>query len=261
MPPVLDENGNEIPAVTFNEKQQEKVNQLIREKQGEAARAVREQNVALEAEKATLAADLAAARADLAKAKTPATKAAAKDEIEALQTQMAEMKAANTGSLQELERANRVAEAAKKEATEAKSETLKVRKEVAIQRAASKLAFVDLGMVTKLTEDSIKWDETKGRFMVVSETGGERLNTALEPMTLEDFYKEFAVSSPYLVRSEARGGAGSSQGQGGNANGKLQPEQIFGKDGDSRLANKLALQDIKEYQRLKVLAKESGLLK
>lgn len=259
---MLDANGNEIPAVvTFDAAQQEKVNSLIREKQGEAAREVRAQLAAKEAEATTLAADLAAAKADLAKAKTNTGKAAAKDEIESLTQQMAEMKAANQGSLQDLERANRSSEAAKKEVLEAKNETLKVRKEVAIQKAASKLNFVDLGIVAKLTEDTVKWDEGKGRFFVIGENGGERLNTALEPMTLEDLYKEFASQNPYLIRADARSGIGSSQNQGSATNGKYTPEQIFGKNGDSRLANKLALSDMKEYHRLKTLAKESGLLK
>lgn len=261
---MLDANGNEIPAivpVVFDEKQQEKVNQLIREKQGEAAREVRTQLAAKEAEATTLAADLAAARADLAKAKTPSAKLEAKEEVAELLAQMSEMKVANNLSTQEAERAIRESQTFKKEAQDAKSETMKVRKEVAIQKAAAKSNFIDLGIVSKLTEDAVRWDADKNTFSVISESGGVRLNPSLDPMTLDDLYKEFAASNPYLVRPDARGGSGSSQNsQGLSSNGKYDVAQIFGKDADSRVANKLALENIKEYQRLKAVAQENGLI-
>lgn len=257
---ATDANGNEIQAVTFDEKQQEKVNALIREKQGEAAREVRAMNAALEAEKTSLASELAAAKAALAKA-TPANKGKAAEDVAELHAQMAEMKVASQTALQELENTKRLAADKVREALEAKSETLKVKKEVAMHKAVSKLQFVDPSMVQKLTDDSVKFDEAKGKFIVISESGTEKLNSSMEPMSLEEFYKDFAANNPYLVRAEARGGAGSSQSQSGlSSNGKYELKQIFGKGSNPGLANKLALENPQEYQRMRAAAKENGLV-
>jgi len=261
---AVDANGNVILAneepVTFDERQQAKINALIQQKQGEAAREVRAELATAKAAEAALAAELATAKAALAKA-TPAGKGKAAEDVAELQAQVNEMKLASQSTLQELETTKRLAMDKAKEVADAKNETLKVRKEVAMHKAVGKLSFVDPAMVAKLTDDSIKWDEQKGRFVVISESGTEKLNASMEPMSLEEFYKGFATENPYLVKADARGGAGSSQSQVGlSSNGKYEVTQIFGKTSNADLANKLARENKQEYMRLRTVAKENGLI-
>lgn len=247
-------------AVTFDEKQQEKVNSLIREKMGEAAKETRAKLSETESILANAKAELESLRAELAKA-SKHKPAAGEPTVEELKSQIEEMKSVSQRSLADLEQQKRLALEKAKEANDAKAETLRVRKEVAIHRAASKAQFIDLNVVTKLTEDNVKWDEGRNKFIVVNESGTERLSSSMDPISLEDFYKEYAANSPYLIRPDARSGAGSSQNQSGlSSNGKYDVKQIFGKDSVPALANKLAKENKVEYNRLKQVARENGLI-
>lgn len=258
---ATDPKPGEETVVTFDEKQQEKVNQLIREKQGEAAREVRAELATVKASMESLRTELTTAQADLLKAKTPTQKKDAKEDIDALNAKIDEMKTVHTTIQQELERHKTEVLNARKLASDKSQEVMTVKKQVAIQGAAGKANFVDVNMVTKLTEDSVKFDDTKNRWVVLGDNGQERFNSTMEPMTLDEFYTEYASKNPFLVRSDVRGGSGSTEAQrsGLSANGKVTIEQLFGPKSDSRIANAFAKENIAEYRRMKTRAKELGL--
>lgn len=91
-------------------------------------------------------------------------------------------------------------------------------KDQAIRDAATSnqnYEFVDLKAVRKLTEDSIFWDEDSESW-VIKENGVIKKNSSLLPMTLAEFYAEFASQHPYLVKGTTKAGAGS--GEGGRSN-------------------------------------------
>lgn len=243
-------------AVTFDEAQQARVNELIREKQGEAAKTIRAELATTQASMAQLQADLTAAKEALAAAK-PEEKVTNKEEVETLRAQLAQARVTTEAEIQRLkDQANERG----REALAAKTETVTYRKQNAIKDAAAKVGFVDVGAVGKLTSENIKFDEAKGKFIVVDDGGSERLNAAFEPMTLEEYYSEYGAKNPYMVRSDARSGTGSTESRGTTSDGKFDVAQIFGQKSIAALANNLAKTNMKEYQRLKVIAKQSGLI-
>jgi hypothetical protein len=109
-----------------------------------------------------------------------------------------------------------LAKAKEKEAADAAAEAMRIRKEVAISRAASKQNFYELDVVMKMTQDSIEWDDETKKF-VVKENGIIKQNSSLEPMSLEEYFSSFAAQRPYLVNGDVKGGAGSSESKSNSA--------------------------------------------
>lgn len=246
----------------YTPEQQAHIDQLIREAQGRAASDTKAELQRTQSEIANLRTDLEAAKAAAKNATSKTGKDAANADVAALEAQMAEMRNASQSTKQELERLQSALKAKDTEVLTAKQEATNVRKQVAITNAASKVNFVNTEVVSKLTQDSIKYDESKGRFVVLGENGAERMNASYEPMSLDEFYTEFASKNPYLVRGSVKTGTGSTESGrfDVSANGKYEVKQIFGKGSDSKLAMTLYKEDPKEYQRLKGIAKSSGLI-
>jgi hypothetical protein len=254
-------NEQNTGKVTFDDAQQARVNELIQEAMGRAAREAKEELKTIKTQFTELQSELTAAKAAAAKAKTPGQKAEAADDIERIQAEMAEVKNAAELSKQEAERLKSQLQAKDKEVKDANGKALEIQKTHAMLTAASQVNFVDVNIVTKLTGDQVKYDDASGKFVVLNEQGTPRMNSAFEPMTLAEFYQEYANKHSYLVRGDVKGGAGSSESQrSGSQIGKYSVEQIFGKNSNAALANKLAKTDYKEYSRLKIQAKEQGLI-
>jgi len=246
--------------VTFDEAQQKRVDELIREAQGRSARDVRQE---LETTKATLTSlqqELEAAKA-LSKSGTASERKEAKDDASALQAQIDEIKRAGESTKAELERARQAMIAKDKELNSVRESELNTRKRVAIQGSASKLGFVDLDDVMALTERNIQWDSDKGKWIVMGDGGVPRVNSAYEPMGLDEYYADVASKKPWLVRSDTKGGTGSTEASRSSLNnGRYAVEQIFGQKSDPSLANKLAKDNPAEYRRLKQVAREAKLI-
>lgn len=71
--------------------------------------------------------------------------------------------------------------------------------------------FTNNTFVVKLTDDMVEYDEALKTY-VVKENGVVKENASLDPMTLAEFYADFAAKNPGFVSSDARGGAGSTPG-------------------------------------------------
>lgn len=84
-----------------------------------------------------------------------------------------------------------------------------VKKDVALRNAASKLNFANVDMVLKLTGDSVSLDADSGQYIVRNEDGHIIQGDDMRNIKLEDYFAKFAEANPYLVKSDARGGAGS----------------------------------------------------
>lgn len=241
--------------VTFDEAQQEKINELIRDAQGRAAKELREEALNAKKEAAELKARLEALEAEKA---TQADKPK-KDADADLRAEMDRVKQVHRD---EIASARKLAEAKEREAVQASDALTSMKKQIAIQSAASKVNFVDINVVTTLTKDQVKFDTELGRFTVLNDNGSVRMNASFEPTTLDEFYQEFAATYSYLVRGEVKPGAGSAEStKGGGPYGNTHTvEEIFGPKSDSKAANTLALRNPKEYQRLKAVAREKGLV-
>lgn len=248
--------------VTFTPEQQSKVNELIQDAMGRAGKTAREEAATFKTELQKVQTDLAAAQAALSNADTKGDKEAAKGDIAALRSTIDEMKRAQQTHVDETKRLQGLVTSKEEEVKTARSEAINIRKEIAITNAASKVNFVNNEVVTKLTKDSISWDGEKNRFFVVGVDGTPRLNASFDPMSLEEFYTEFAAQNPYLVRGDVKGGVGSKESNRSDVsnNGKYEVKQIFGKDSISRLASQLMKDNPAEYRRLRTIAVASGLL-
>jgi seryl-tRNA synthetase len=248
--------------VTFTPEQQAKIDELIREAMGRAGKEHKQTADTLVGEVNTLKQQLRDAEAKVASASTKKEKDAANEDVEALRGQLNEFKNLATQHQQEAERSKKLLVDKDKEIETHKNRALDTQKQFAMRDAASKVNFFDVQNVTKLTGDSISFDSDRSRFVVLNEQGQPRLNSAYEPMSLDEFYQEFAAKNPYMVRGDLKPGVGSTESQrsGLTNNGKYTVEQVFGKGSNSRLANDLAMKDPNEYKRLKAVAKQNGLI-
>jgi hypothetical protein len=261
---MADEHNTAIDGkVEFTPEQQEKVNDLIKKAMGRAASDLRAENESIKSQLTSLQTELATAKSSLSQAKTPEARADAAADVAALQSQIAQMKDASKATQDEAKRWQDEAKQKQKEVDAAKDEVLRVRKDVAITTAASKINFVNVDVVRKLTEDQIKWSDEYKQFVVLAESGGTRLDATLEkPMTLEHFFNDFAAKNKYLVRGDINPGTGSSESARNalSRDGKFEVTQIFGPKSSSRLANELARSNPQEYKRLKTIARSAGLV-
>jgi hypothetical protein len=110
-----------------------------------------------------------------------------------------------------------LAQAREKEAKEAREESMRTRKEVAISRAAQKQNFYENDVVTKMIWDTVEWDEDSKNF-IVKENGAVKQNSSLQNMTLEEYLTDFAAKRPYLVNGDVKGGVGSAENKNASLN-------------------------------------------
>lgn len=253
---------NQDKKVTFDADQQAKIQQIV---DGAVARVARDKDTQITELTSTLnniKTELASAKEALDKAKTPNQKKEAKEEIEGLQAQLAEVKNVVQQAKDDAERLKREALERTDDAKRARQEVIDYRKQVAISNAATKIGFFDPeDVATGTISQNINWDSAKNSF-VVSENGRERLNSAMEPMSIEEYLTEVASKKPYLVRSNQKGGFGSSESSRVDVttNGRYQLTDIFGPKSDSKKASELMKRDPAEYKRMRVMAKGQGLI-
>jgi hypothetical protein len=259
---TAEQQAQEQAKVTFTPEQQAKVQEIIDTRMGAAGREAREQ-ARVEKERA----DRLEQELQTLKAQKPSTTGttppakAGDGEIDSLRNKIVEMESVGKNTQAEKERLEKMVADSRKEAAEAKQEALNVRRDNAIQSAAAAANFYDLDAVKVLTKDSVKWDDQRNRWVVLGDNGQERMNAAYEPMSLGEFYTEYAAKKPYLVRGDVVGGTGATQSQRAlSNNGKYTADQIFGKNSDPQLANQLMKENPAEYKRLKGFARENKLI-
>jgi hypothetical protein len=211
--------------VTFSPEQQAKVDQLIRESMGRAGNEARATAARLEAEAAVLRGEVARLTGDKS----------------GLETTL---------------------EAKQREATSAKAETIAVRKQNAITEAGAKYNFYNPAQLAKLTGDEITWDGKQ--FVVLGSDGTPRVGLdGSTPLSVDEFFKEFATKNPHLVKGDVKPGIGSREAQQPPHRTLGEREklaQYFGKGSSSQKANALALESPQLYRQYKREAKNLGLI-
>lgn len=85
-----------------------------------------------------------------------------------------------------------------------------------LMAAASKANAVNPEVVAKLVADAVVYED--GAF-TIHENGKARLNSRMQPMTVDEYVAAYLEANPYLKRPANTGGAGSSTkpGSGGQA--------------------------------------------
>jgi hypothetical protein len=245
--------------VTFTPEQQAVFDARIKEAMGRAAKDVKEENSKLNTQLTDLQRQLEELKA------SSSSKAGKKEgdglDPEVLNRQLEEARQTNRNVQAQLEDQKKAADQHRKEAEAAKAERLSLLKKTTMQAAAGKLPFIKPEVVTTLTESFIQFEPGSERLLVVREDGTQRMNSTLDPMSLDEFYQEFARENQYLVRSDMSGGTGQSPNSKSNLSGKtIDVKQIFGKESNGKLANELKKQNPTEYSRLKSEAISLGLI-
>lgn len=245
----------------FDDLQQKKVNELIEKAMGRAGGEARREALEIKNKLTTLTEELAQAKDDLTKARTITQKGEASADVAALEARISEMQSAHKNVQSDLESTRKIVQQKENEVKRANENAINIRKEIILTQAATKINPFDVELVVQTTKDSIAWDAENNKFVVVDPASQQpRLNSSFDPMSIDEFYAEFATRRPYMVKNGSRSGTGASES--GNLNslgtGKFTHKQIFGKESNSMLAAKLSREDPKEYTRLKTLARADG---
>jgi hypothetical protein len=211
--------------VTFSEAQQQKIDELIRSAMGRAGNEARATAARLEAEAEVLRGEVARLTGDKS----------------GLETTL---------------------EAKQRETTSAKAETIAVKKQNAITEAGAKYNFYNPAQLAKLTGDEITWNGKQ--FVVLGEDGTPRVGVdGSTPLSVDEFFREFATKNPHLVKGDVKPGIGSREAQQPphrTLGEKEKLAKLFGRGSDGKAANDLALSDPNEYKRLRHNARRIGLI-
>lgn len=226
--------------VSFTAEQQEVINNLINAKYREAYE---------KAESKYKEAQEKAPKAEPKQEAAPKTKDKPKDvdqELKSLQDKLAEaQKVIELNDLQQKmlqEKQKELLGNLEKE----KQERMLERKRNTLLSAANKAGFIDPTIVQRLVEDSFSYDENSRAWKIHNESGQERWNKNLQPMSIEEFFEEYAEKHPYLVKGSNTGGTGASEAGSGKAKrvwkvseiSKLSPADYEKHRGDIVLAQK-----------------------
>ena len=174
--------------------------------------------------------------------------------------QIAEMKVVSEGNKAEQERLIKAANLKAQEASDARAEIDNIKREAAVQAAAGKHGFYDADDIARLTSDAIKYDAALGRYVVIGEGDQPKLNAEMEPMTLDEFYADYAAKHKFYVKSDFRGGTGSTVGGGTGFVKKYTPADVFGSKAIPGLYAKLSKENPAEYKRVRAEAVLDGTL-
>jgi hypothetical protein len=134
--------------------------------------------------------------------------------------------------------------AVEQEAAGLKAANIKNTQEAALNAAVGKLSFINPTQAALLLREQAS-------------------QTDYSAEALDNIVQQFAAdkSNWYMIRSGLRGGAGNTPSQGVGARPeRIDVDLIFGLGSDGNLANKLYRTNKFEYQRLKKVAQERGLI-
>jgi hypothetical protein len=232
--PQIQASNSEVTApvkpqkISFTEAQQARVDEIVREAQGRAAREVRTNLERVTVEKTQLEVDLAAA------------------------------KAANT-DYDLVEKIHGESREKDKEIADLRAVVVGQRLEAVIAEATKDVGFVDLKSVKKLTKEKVVINGAN-QVCILDDGGHERLNDQNKPMSIVEFYQDFAANNPHFVRSDFKFGAGSTPAQQHGSNDRIPLENVFGKHSSAELANRVSMADPKKYRAMRELARKQGLI-
>lgn len=237
------------PTVVFDDAQQSKVNAIVlREK----ANLERKLQSTFETEKA----DFLRQIEELKKPK-PSTGRPGEEDAEALKGKVEEFKNLLETEKSRAKRWEEEAQAKAKEALIARSEAQLVQKRIAMSSAAAAAKFRNPEHAVSLSESNVKWDADHNKFIVLGDHGQPRMNNALEEMSLEEYFKDFASKNPYMVQGSVIPGFGTTPGAGPVDSG-VKVEEVFGKGSSAVLAQQLKRSDPVRYAALRKVALAQG---
>jgi len=265
-----DNNGSAVVEDTkpekldFTDAQQAYIQTLIDRAVGKTGAAYKKKMEPLETTVSTLTQELEDAKEQLKNAKTSGDKSDAKDLVESLQGQLDETRKVYKEVANELESYKKNILEKDKLVERTKEDMIEVRKINSIKLAMGKIEWVDDEAVEEITKKFVKYDPEEDDFFVVSEPKATqpRLNAAMQKMTLQEFYQDYAQNKKHLVKGDLKFGTGSGESNRSSLTGKkYTTEDLFtNKPGSGKRAMELKRLDPKMYQQLRQTAIEEGKL-
>jgi hypothetical protein len=168
--------------------------------------------------------------------------------------------AAGQGSPDETERIRGELASARLEADALREQQVAIQRDLLI--AAQAEAFIDLDTVQKLTRSSLK--HTGNGFIVINDDGSPRVNPDSTPMSVAEFFSDFANKKPWLARGVVKSGSGSLPSTGRIPSiDRHTPETLWGPNARpdaGRILNALALHDKSAYDAARRSAVQKGLI-
>lgn len=107
-----------------------------------------------------------------------------------------------------------------------RSARLQERKTNTLLAAAQKQKFIDPNVVVKLTEHLVSFDTEHNSWRIRNEDGQDRWNDKLAPMSVDEFMSEFASNHKYLVQGSNIGGTGQTESNGKSSSRTFTRTQI-----------------------------------
>jgi len=123
---------------------------------------------------------------------------------------------------------------------------------LAAQRARARQDWQNVKAAAQLPSSNLKLDEA-GKLSAYGDAG-EPLLGPFGRLSADEFIADFRQQNTWLVRD-----SGAASGSNQHDNG-VPLATLFGPKSKGSIANKLAMENPAEYKRLKVLAKEQGLI-
>jgi hypothetical protein len=249
----------EIPLSFSTNVNRVRVNALLKKERETAMRTALAQ---FESEKAQLLQQLEEAKRSTCRTRSPEAPKSGDEDADALKGKLEELKSLLETQKGEVKRWEQEAKQKSNEALTAREEARNVAKRNAMVSAAGKAKFINPDDAVMLTDRFVKWDAESNSFIVIGDHGQARMNSAMEPMTLEEFYLDYAAKNKYMVKGDMNPGFGSTPGN-GNVNdglGQLKLEDLFGKNAKPALTQQLKKQDPAQYAALRKRAVAIGLV-
>lgn len=203
--PVTGKEIVEAPKVEFTPEQQEHINNLFNQRFAKIT-------TKHESEMKAMSDSIEALKVKATPTPTP-TPSPDTDENKRQMKELLDAERAQTTNIKNL------LDASNTEKAKILEENKRILKDQAINDAAQSLPngveFHELKTVKKLVEDDISFDADANQW-VVKENGTVKLNSSLTPMTLTEYFAQFAAARPYLVKGSVKGGSGSAESGRGN---------------------------------------------
>jgi hypothetical protein len=186
----------------------------------------------------------------------------ARAEAERLRVENERLKqvAAGQGSADELERVRGELASSKLEQAAILEASVKSQRDLVIAQESSRHGFIDVDALQRLTRQNLRHNATSRSFEIIADDGTPVLNAAQEPISVSDYFADYASKKPWLVRGQVKSGGGGTSSSGTPAPTTLPLSHYFGPGSSASACNALSINRPSEYRRLRQEAVKIGLV-
>jgi hypothetical protein len=177
-----------------------------------------------------------------------------------LENQRLKEVAAGQGSQDELERVRGELASSKLEQAAILEASVKRQRDLVIAQESSKHGFIDVDTLQRWTRQNLRHNATTGSFEVIADDGTPVLNAAQEPISVTDFFADYASKKLWLVRGSVKSGGGGTSSSGTPAPTTLPLSHYFGPGSNASAVNALSINRPSEYRRMRLEAIRQNLI-